>query len=108
MVFVVRLVVAVWKSDWYEPDAHFAFLRVATANGSVEWALDEIGGSFQDAIWCNDETLLLLTRGADSLTITNVALGTPGVFSTAELGTVAIIDDTARGKVYEILYVLGW
>jgi hypothetical protein len=90
-----------------EPDAPFEILRVATANVAAEWALEEIGGSFQDAMWRNDETLLLLTRNADSLTVTNVALGTPGEFTTEELGTVAVTNDTAPGRTQQILYVPG-
>ncbi len=90
-----------------EPDASFEILRVATANVAAEWALDEIGGSFQDAMWRNNETLLLLTRNADSLTVTNVTLGTPGEFTTEELGTIAVTDDTAPGRTQEILYVPG-
>jgi hypothetical protein len=90
-----------------EPAAPFEILRVATANVAAEWVLDEIGGSFQDAIWRNDETLLLLTRDADSLTVIKVALGAPGAFTTEELGTVAITDGTAPGQVHEILYVPG-
>jgi hypothetical protein len=90
-----------------EPDAPFEILRVATANVAAEWALEEIGGSFQDAMWRNDETLLLLTRNADSLTVTNVGLGTPGEFTTEELGRVAVTDDTAPGRMQQILYVPG-
>lgn len=84
-----------------EPGSPFEIMRVTTSDGSGEWVLDQFSTTFTDVAWSDATNLLLLTLDDATLTLTSIALGNPGEFTTEELGTVDVIDgDTFNHIAY--------